>query len=117
MLDRAHRLTSGREFEATVRRGRRAGSRTLVLHLSLGEERSAPPRVGFVVGKAVGNAVIRNQVKRRLRHIARDRLQSLPGGAVLVVRALPLAGGSEAGALTEDFDGALGRLVRLSDRR
>jgi ribonuclease P protein component len=115
MLDRAHRLTSGQQFGVTVRRGRRAGSRTLVLHLSLdapGDRESGPAQVGFVVGRAVGNAVIRNQVKRRLRHIARDRLESLPGGAVLVVRALPGAAGSTAAALAEEFDAALGRLVR-----
>ena len=30
-----------------------------------------PPRIGFTVTKKVGNAVIRNRVKRRLREVAR----------------------------------------------
>jgi ribonuclease P protein component len=47
--------------------------------------------VGFVVSRAVGNAVVRNRVKRRLRHLVREHLASLPGSAVLVVRALPAA--------------------------
>jgi ribonuclease P protein component len=115
MLARAHRLTSSALFGAAVRRGRRAGSRTVVLHLALGEG-SGAAQVGLVVGKAVGNAVTRNQVKRRLRHIARDRVDSLPGGAVLVVRALPPAADCSTAALAADVDGALARLLRTSDR-
>lgn len=62
----------------------------------------APPaRVGFVVSKAVGNAVQRNLVKRRLRAIVSDRLDELPDGALVVVRALPASqGASHAELLT-----------------
>ncbi len=68
------------------------------------------PRVGFVVNKAVGNAVTRNQVKRRLRHASRSRLEMLPGGARLVVRALPPAATGSSETLGRDLDGALQRL-------
>jgi ribonuclease P protein component len=113
MLARSHRLTSGRTFAATIRRGRRAGRSTLVLHLAAptAVDAQEQPRIGLVVGKAVGNAVTRNQVKRRLRHISRERLPSLPGGSVLVVRALPQAAGASSSALGRDFDQALSRLV------
>ncbi len=47
------------------------------------------PRVGFVVSKAVGNAVVRNRVKRRLRHLVATL--DAPAGARVVVRALPPA--------------------------
>ena len=40
---------------------------------------SAP--VGFVVSKAVGNAAVRNRVKRRLRHQAQEHVTTLPGSA------------------------------------
>ena len=43
-------------------------------------------RVGFVVSKKVGNAVHRNRVKRRLRHMVMG--QPTPFGAEVVVRAL-----------------------------
>ncbi len=113
MLTREHRLTSGRQFAPAIRRGRRAGTRTVVVHLL---ERDAStsevscPRVGFVVSKAIGNAVMRNKVKRRLRHLARERLSSLPGSAVLVVRALPAAASASYAELGADLDKALGRV-------
>ena len=68
------------------------------------------PQVGFVVGKVVGNAVRRNQVKRRLRHLARERVPLLPASAVLVVRALPASAGATYGGLGQDFDAAMRRL-------
>lgn len=72
----------------------------------------SPARVGFVVSKAVGPAVIRNRVKRRLRHLARERLKSLPGSAVLVVRALPSAADASYDDLGRDLDAALERIGR-----
>lgn len=110
MLDRPHRLTASAGFATAVRSGRRAGTRTLVLHLGADPHESAAPRIGFVVSKAVGNAVTRNQVKRRLRHLARERLTSLPGSAVLVVRALPAAASASYATLGADFDTAWRRL-------
>ena len=71
--------------------------------------------VGLVVSKAVGGAVLRNQVKRRLRHLARERLTSLPGSAVLVVRALPPAATASSAELGADLDRALGRVLRGYD--
>jgi ribonuclease P protein component len=70
--------------------------------------------VGFVVSKAVGPAVARNKVKRRLRHLARERLSSLPGSAVLVVRALPPAATATYAELGTDLDQALRRLLDRS---
>ena len=49
------------------------------------------PRVGFVVSGALGNAVTRNRVKRRLRHLAAAHLADTPDGIDIVVRALPRA--------------------------
>lgn len=53
-------------------------------------------RVGFVVSKAVGGAVVRNRVKRRLRHLVAQELVSAPGPRDVVVRALPAAATSPA---------------------
>jgi ribonuclease P protein component len=114
VLDRRNRLTSSVLFSAATRRGRRAGTRTVVLHLANaagagGPDRSGP-QVGLVVSKAVGNAVTRNAVKRRLRHLARERISALPATAVLVVRALPAAATASYTQLGADFDAALRRV-------
>jgi ribonuclease P protein component len=48
-----------------------------------------PSRFGFIVTKAVGNAVTRNLVKRRLRAASFDALKTMAQGTDVVVRALP----------------------------
>lgn len=74
-------------------------------------EDAPPPRAGFVVSKAVGGAVVRTAVKRRLRHLVRERLALLPPGSLVVVRALPGAGDAEHEQLARDLDAALQRLL------
>ena len=67
-----------------------------------------PPRAGVVVSNAVGGAVVRSTVKRRLRHLLRARLAELAPGSAVVVRALPPA----AGATSADLDADLGAALR-----
>lgn len=110
MLSSAHRLTDGASFREAVRTGRRSGTRTVVVHLATDPSADRPPEVGFVVSKAVGNAVTRNRVKRRLRHLAREHVSSLPGSAVLVVRALPAAAEATYAELGADLARCLGRV-------
>lgn len=82
-----------------------------MLHLLEGAE-SGPSRAGFVVSKAVGGAVVRNRVKRRLRHLVRDRLTALPPGSLLVVRALPPAAAASQPELAEALDTCLTKAQR-----
>jgi len=70
------------------------------------------PKVGFVVSRAVGSAVVRNRVKRRLRELMRRRVACLPGGCLLVVRAHPAAAGAHQADLAADLDLVLGKLLR-----
>ena len=49
----------------------------------------AAARFGFIVTKAVGGAVTRNTVKRRLRAVGHSVLPSISGGTDIVIRALP----------------------------
>jgi ribonuclease P protein component len=68
-------------------------------------------RAGFVVSKAVGGAVVRNRVRRRLRHLMRSRLDRLPDRTDVVVRALPAAANRTYAALGADLDGALSTVI------
>jgi ribonuclease P protein component len=100
------------EFALAVRRGRRVGRGALVLHLHIDDAHGPAQRVGFVVARSVGPAVVRNQVRRRLRHLMRDRLDAIPAGGLLVVRAAPAAATATATGLAADLDGALRSLAR-----
>lgn len=124
MLPAANRLRSADDFRRTVRRGTRAGGALLVVHLTeRGESPPAPgrsgptreavapgPRIGFVVARSVGPAVARNRVKRRLRHLLRERLDSLPGSGVLVIRAQPAAAQASYAELGVEVDRLLERV-------
>jgi ribonuclease P protein component len=70
-----------------------------------------PARVGLVVSKAVGNAVVRNRVKRRLRHQAAPLVGTLPAGTSVVVRALPPAASSTSAELAEELRAGLTRCL------
>jgi len=117
MLTAAQRLRRRTEFTATIRAGRRAGRGALVVHLSVNRP-AGPARAGFVVSRAVGPAVVRNKVRRRLRHLVGDRLCGVPEGSDLVVRALPAAAGRGYAELGADLDAALAAvLARGGPRR
>ena len=81
----------------------------------LRHEGTDPVRVGFVVGRVVGNAVVRHRVQRRLRHLCREHLSVLPIGSEVVVRALPPAAGASYAELGEQLDRCL--LRSLGDRQ
>jgi ribonuclease P protein component len=68
--------------------------------------------VGFIVSRNVGSAVVRNRVRRRLRHLARGYLRSLPGGSLLVLRASPRAALACQADLAADLDLVIRVLLR-----
>jgi ribonuclease P protein component len=106
-------MRTSAEFTETVRRGRRTGRRLVAVHLLLRPDAAGePPRVGFVVSRAVGVAVVRNRVKRRLRSVVRGLLCSLPGGSLLVVRALPQAATADHADLAAELGSVMAKMLR-----
>ena len=75
-MRREQRLAKAKEFASVYRKGRAFADRLLVLRLI--ENGLARNRYGFVTGRGIGKAVVRNKVRRRLRE---------------AVRSLPLKGG------------------------
>jgi ribonuclease P protein component len=115
MLPPAARLRRPAEFRAALRGGSRAGRPLISGHL-LVRPADEPARVGFVVSRKVGPAVVRNRVKRQLRHLARGRLSSLPGGSLLVLRANPRAATARQEDLAAELDLVISALLRRQDR-
>jgi ribonuclease P protein component len=72
--------------------------------------------VGLVVSKAVGNAVVRHRVSRRLRHVVGPLVPRLATGTAVVLRALPAAATATSAELAADVGSALRRLGVLDDQ-
>ena len=113
MLPAESRMRQRRDFTAAVRRGSRSGRKLLTGHLLVpAAAEDSPPRAGFVVSRAVGIAVVRNRVRRRLRVLVREYLSSLPEGSLLVVRAHPQAATAHQADLAAELDLVMSTLVR-----
>jgi ribonuclease P protein component len=87
-LQRRHRLSRSRDFDAVYRHGRSVSTRFLALHWFPREGDDGEPRLGLAVPKGTGGAVVRNRIKRQLREAWGALLPGIPGGQdyVLVVR-------------------------------
>jgi ribonuclease P protein component len=80
----AERLKRRAEFLRVASKGRKAPVHGLVLQ-ALSRDDAGPVRIGFTVTKKVGNAVVRNRTKRRLREAARLLLRVAPVRSVDLV--------------------------------
>ena len=101
MLARANRVVRPEDFRAVMRRGRRATS-PLAVYYSRARSADDPVRFGFIVSRAVGGAVERNRVRRRLRALGREYVDGGARGADVVVRALPAIAAAGWPALSAD---------------
>jgi ribonuclease P protein component len=112
-VQRRNRLSRSRDFDAVYRHGRSVSTRFLTLYWFQRDEPLGAPRLGFAVPKAVGNAVVRNRIKRQLREIVPARLEAVPAtnDYVLVVRrGLPEAAEANGHTWLEDrVDEVLGK--------
>ena len=98
------------DFRNTVRRGRRLTTSGAVLHVL---DRGTPgaSRFGFIVTKAVGTAVVRNTVRRRLRAVCRELVPTVPDGMDIVIRPLPGSDQLAWSILQSEVTDAVGKAV------
>jgi ribonuclease P protein component len=96
-VQRRHRLSRSRDFDAVYRHGRSVSTRYLVLYWFPRELTDGEPRLGLAVPRSTGGAVVRNRVKRQLREVWRALLPSVAPGHDYVLIARPgLAEASES---------------------
>lgn len=104
------RLKRRREFLRVAGKGSRGARPGLVLQAL--PATGAPLRVGFTATKKLGNAVVRNRAKRRLREAARIMLgqQEAPEGWDLVLIGREATGSRKFTQLMGDLRGLLKQL-------
>jgi ribonuclease P protein component len=66
-------------------------------------------RFGFIVSKQVGSAVVRNTVRRRLKAVCAEALDSVRPGSDVVIRALPSAASADFSELRDEVQRCLAR--------
>jgi ribonuclease P protein component len=106
MLAKANRVVRAEDFRTAVRRGRRSTT-PLAVYYRLERRPSDPARFGFIVSRAVGGAVERNLVRRRMRAVGRELIDAGASGADVVVRALPGSAQHGWASLSADMHRAL----------
>jgi ribonuclease P protein component len=118
-VDRLHRSA---EFLRLQRSGVRFQSPHFVLYAGNLDHEPERSRLGVTVSRRIGNAVVRNRVKRRVREIFRKTIRDgLPAGTSIVVIARGGAGALESAALGDELAMAArnlnGRIVGRGDGR
>lgn len=103
------RLKKRAEFLRVAAKGRKAPVPGLVMQaLERGDQ--DPVRLGFTVTKKVGNAVVRNRTRRRLREAARQALAAEPvSGVDLVLIGRDATRGRKFALLVDDVRRAMGK--------
>lgn len=112
MLPKENRLKKKKDFEDVFEKGK--GFKQAFLFLKAKKNNLKTSRFGFVVGKKVSNkAVVRNQIKRRLREAVRHKLSQVKPSQIkscqdVVIVALPGAGDKSF----PDIDKAINNLFK-----
>jgi ribonuclease P protein component len=101
VLARTNRVVRADDYRNAVRRGHKVGAHNTVTYV-LDRNDGVAVRFGFIVAKTVGNAVMRNRVRRRLKAASYELLGSVRPGMDLVIRALPSSAGASWASLRSE---------------
>jgi len=111
-------MTRSTEFDVTVKHGIRAVQPDLVVYAHRGNANEhEAPKVGLIISRAVGSAVQRHQLARRLRHVARGLVDGLERSERVVIRALPSSRDVGSARLAEELRAGLQRIKATGSGR
>lgn len=100
---RQRRITSRQLFQRVRTQGSSCGGHYLVLGWLRDPELAPTVKVGYITTRKLGNAVVRNQVRRRLRGILQRTGDRLKKGFVLVLIARNAAAAAPSLALEKEW--------------
>jgi ribonuclease P protein component len=89
------------DFDAVYRNGKRRSSSYFTVFLKANDLPQS--RFGFSIKKALGGAVVRNRIRRRLREIVRCHRMEIPAGWDIVIHPKSTVARAETAVLTEDL--------------
>jgi ribonuclease P protein component len=105
---REARLVRRGEFDAVYRAGKRLSSSHFTVFVRSNE--LALSRFGFSIKKALGGAVVRNRIRRRVREIVRCHQQEIPAGWDIVIHPKSIVAKAPFATLAEELVRVLGKL-------
>jgi ribonuclease P protein component len=97
----ACKLVRKSEFDAVYRAGKRRSSSHYTVFFRANELPQS--RFGFSIKKALGGAVVRNRIRRRLREMVRCHRLEIPAGWDIVIHPKSSVARAEFAALTADL--------------
>lgn len=100
-MKRRARLRRRSDFERALKG--RASASSAYLALFVGNNDLGRPRVGFAVSSKLGDAVVRNRIKRRLRELVRPLADSTQAGRDVVIVARAQAIDADAARLRTEL--------------
>ena len=98
---REARLVRRGDFDTVYRAGKRRSSSHFTVFFRPND--LPQTRFGFSIKKTLGNAVVRNRIRRRTREVVREHRQEIPAGWDMVIHPKGSVASAEFLALTADL--------------